>query len=339
MLHAISLAAVTWDPTIRGIAVVVVGCSVLMGSVWLVLMTNSGVRVASLLAISAFFGWMTIMGTVWWIYGIGWKGKDPSWQTIEVIRQDPAQSSLDNVQTLPNPSTLPTGFEVASASSSPEVQKEFTTVPSADDLKGLSADEAAAAKNNQDAKNRGTSLSEVASVAPAEVDQQLADKGVDLGGWKLMPTSRSGEADASASAELIKLKVDGIASTSDFKLQNRFEQGGKDRLPENPSQWDRVKRKIHNFIFFRHPPHYVVVEAQKVIPKVAKDGAAPPTPQADPNQPVLSVVMERDLGSRRLNPALVTIASLLFFIVSAYLLHARDAEAMRRRVALNPGKK
>ena len=48
--------------------------------------------------------------------------------------------------------------------------------------------------------------------------------------------------------------------------------------------------------------------------------------------------MERDLGSRRLNPALITIGSLLLFAVFATMLHYRDKEAMARRAAL-AGKK
>ena len=49
-----------------------------MGSIFLVLATNSGVRVGFLIAIAGFFGWMFLMGTVWVIYGIGLKGRDPA---------------------------------------------------------------------------------------------------------------------------------------------------------------------------------------------------------------------------------------------------------------------
>ena len=64
--------------------VVLVGSAVLMGSVWLILTTNVGSRVGTLNAVAGFFGWMAIMGFVWWIYGIGMVGEAPSWQVVEV---------------------------------------------------------------------------------------------------------------------------------------------------------------------------------------------------------------------------------------------------------------
>ena len=51
----------------------------LIGSVYLLLATNTGVRNGFLIAMAALFGWMRPWALVWWIYGIGLKGKDPSW--------------------------------------------------------------------------------------------------------------------------------------------------------------------------------------------------------------------------------------------------------------------
>jgi hypothetical protein len=45
-----------------------------------------------------------------------------------------------------------------------------------------------------------------------------------------------------------------------------------------------------------HPTHYAVVQLQEVVPQVTQPGQAPPLPKADPTKPVISVVMERDLG-------------------------------------------
>ena len=41
------IGAIAFDPTVRGILVVVVGTTVLMGSIFMILSTNSGVRVGS----------------------------------------------------------------------------------------------------------------------------------------------------------------------------------------------------------------------------------------------------------------------------------------------------
>ena len=65
------LAAITWSPGFRGILVVGVGVLVLMGSVYLLLATNTGARLGFLLALTGLMGWMTIMGLVWSMYGIG----------------------------------------------------------------------------------------------------------------------------------------------------------------------------------------------------------------------------------------------------------------------------
>jgi hypothetical protein len=76
------------------------------------------------------------------------------------------------------------------------------------------------------------------------------------------------------------------------------------------------------------------VQVQPVIDQETPEGEAPPRPIVDETQPVISIVMERDLGSRRLNPALICIGSLLLFGAFATMLHYRDKESMARRAAL-----
>ncbi|MBK5224394.1 MAG: hypothetical protein JJE52_16280 [Acidimicrobiia bacterium] len=80
----LTLAAIAWEPQIRGALAVLIGFVVLCGSVYLLLATNSGARTGLLLAIAGLFGWMSIMGAVWWVYGIGWSGQDPSWHAVEL---------------------------------------------------------------------------------------------------------------------------------------------------------------------------------------------------------------------------------------------------------------
>ncbi len=77
-----------------------------------------------------------------------------------------------------------------------------------------------------------------------------------------------------------------------------------------------------------HKPHYLIIQVQAVEPQVAVPGAAPPRPRVDPNSTPASVVMVRDLGSLRLNPAVFTIASALLFGLLVYQLHTRDKELM-----------
>jgi hypothetical protein len=68
-----------WMPELRGILTVIIAVVCLMGSVYLIVGTNMGFRLSFLVCFSAFAGWMFIMGAIWWTYGIGLKGPEPSW--------------------------------------------------------------------------------------------------------------------------------------------------------------------------------------------------------------------------------------------------------------------
>ena len=92
-LHLI--AGIGWDPEIRGALTVLVGSLVLFGSVWLILNTNLGNRLGTLIALTGFFGWMLVMGIVWWIYGIGLTGDSPTWEPKEIIYGDLGESESD----------------------------------------------------------------------------------------------------------------------------------------------------------------------------------------------------------------------------------------------------
>ena len=59
-------------------------------------------------------------------------------------------------------------------------------------------------------------------------------------------------------------------------------------------------------------------------------GTAPKRPVVDEAEPVVSVVMVRNLGNLRLLPAMVTLGSLLIFLAFCYMLHERDKVAMAR---------
>jgi hypothetical protein len=82
--------AVTWNPFLRGIIVVLIAVAVLCGSTYFLLLTNLGARLGFLVAMAGLFGWLALMSAVWVIYGIGLKGKDPTWQPVAVINQPEA---------------------------------------------------------------------------------------------------------------------------------------------------------------------------------------------------------------------------------------------------------
>ncbi|MCI3949807.1 MAG: hypothetical protein K0R11_1741 [Acidimicrobiales bacterium] len=241
---------ISWDPTIRGYLVVATGVAVLCGSVYLLLATNTGNRLGFLIAAAGLAGWMTIMGLVWWLYGIGWVGEDATWQVREVV-----------------------------VSEQPE------------DTSGAATEEAR-----------------------------------DLSDWEDLP---EGGGDAAAAAdEALTGEESTLAtfeSTQDYTLIAAKETGGKDPdslLSELPGP---------------HPHHFAVVQVRPVVDVEVPFGETPPAPEADPDAQVFTVVMERDLGTKRLVPAAFTIVSAIFFGVTANVLHRRDKAATEARARAAAG--
>ena len=77
-----SLLAIGWEPEIRGLLTVIMAVVVLCGSIYCIMATNMGSRLAFLVVLAALFGWMMLMGITWWIYGIGLRGPDPTWAEV-----------------------------------------------------------------------------------------------------------------------------------------------------------------------------------------------------------------------------------------------------------------
>lgn len=88
LMYGQLLAALSWDPQIRGALIVLVAFVILPGSVYLLLATNTGSKLGFLLAAAGLTGWMAAMGWIWVAYGIGIKGDPPSWHVEEVVSGD-----------------------------------------------------------------------------------------------------------------------------------------------------------------------------------------------------------------------------------------------------------
>jgi hypothetical protein len=102
-----SLLAINWEPQIRGIIIIIIAVGVLMGSVYLILATNLGARLGFLVSFAALAGWIFLMGTVWWTYGKGLLGPDPSWQPVraKTVLQSPV--ALNEAGVLKSPVVEP----------------------------------------------------------------------------------------------------------------------------------------------------------------------------------------------------------------------------------------
>jgi len=285
MLHL--LAGIAWDPQIRGFLAVGVGVVVLMGSVYLLLGTNLGSRLGFLVAMSAIFGWCTIMGLTWWVYGtIGMLGEAPRWEVTEVVYPGLDDAALDKAHEL-----------------------DTSELPTPDELNDLEGD---------------------------EYEEVRDDVEPTLGGWVLLPESDPSFGEAKATVDEYFLEHPDeeleLADATDYISVYSFETGGKDPLPDDPNRLDRITHKLKTtFWQVQHPPHYAIIQVQPVIPQETRPGQAPPTPEGDPDKPVVSVIMERNLGDVRFPGAMLTIFSGLMFAVTILMLHRRDLEVAQRR--------
>lgn len=107
----LALLAVNFEPQLRGIIIVAIAVGVLIGGTYLVVGTNLGARLGFVVVLAGLFGWMAIMGGIWWVYGIGLKGREPAWQPAEpttIVRSpdllDDAEILLTSIQSSGNAS-------------------------------------------------------------------------------------------------------------------------------------------------------------------------------------------------------------------------------------------
>lgn len=298
---ATTIAALGWDPEIRGILIVVASVVILLGSIYLVVATNLGARLGMLVALSGLFGWFVIMGLVWWTYGIGRVGRFPSWEVVEVNLGDTTEAEVEDVRRLPAFDDLPTGEEVLAEN--PDLAEQFAGDPE-------------------------VTLAEIAAVDPEALES------IDLGGWEVLSTAEVGEAQAEADAFLVEAGYFGEAG--EYVLLEGFVEGGKPQR-ESDSVVDRVTNKISTALTPTHPTRYAVIQVRAVVPQEVAPGEAAPRPEADLTQPVVSVVMERDIGERRVPTALFTIGSGILFIVTTNMLSKRDRDAKAAREAAEAG--
>jgi hypothetical protein len=102
----LSLLAINWEPELRGIVIVAISVGVLIGGTYLVVGTNLGARLGFLVVLAGLFGWMATMGVIWWTYGIGLKGREPTWQPAEPVTIVREASLLQGSEILEQPLEL-----------------------------------------------------------------------------------------------------------------------------------------------------------------------------------------------------------------------------------------
>jgi hypothetical protein len=249
---AMTLAGISWRPEIRGILTVAVSVVLLCGSVYLLLGTNLGSRLGFLVAFAAFWGWMVMLGIVWWMYAKGPSQSDQvraaQWEVVDVVDGDLSAATIDEAAEDPD-------------------------------------------------------LSEWDELDPANPDR--------------------GEAQAVVDEFMTQGDQARFEATTDYVTIDGFSTGGKPPR-EGDSMWDRVTWTVTDTLRLTHPTHYAVLQIRPSVEQIAVPGQPPPSPTADPTEPVINVIMVRDLGNVRVRPAATTLFSLLVFAIACNQLHRRD---------------
>jgi hypothetical protein len=209
---------------------------------------------------------------------------------------------------------------------------EVATTPEAQSLTGIDID--------AQVPNEITDPDERNAVALAYAEQ-IED---ELDGWRLLPPGdqRRGEAQATADAILVEFGV--FPTSGDFvPLEfGAFDIGGKDEIAADANALERVWHWIRTSILQPiHPQHLAAIQVQEILPQFTEPGQPPALPVPDPDAPVLTVIMERDMGGpipqliggRRFTPLMFTLFSGIVFVVLAASLHNRD----KREAAIRAG--
>ncbi|MFV0257016.1 MAG: hypothetical protein ACK5PP_01015 [Acidimicrobiales bacterium] len=321
---------VGFDPFFRGLLSVLVAIVVLGGSTYLLVATNVGTRTGFLVAMSAFFGWMFLMGIVWTIYGIGWRGDPPTWALEEINIDTPDQatdgllySTIEPVAGLAaseESSGLPEGGLANAPVDAPATLDRITDP----NIKAVAEEELASA----------AAVGDIAEPDVAQEAALVASRQYNLDGWRYLEASDPirGEAQASADAFLVEngVFVAGEYVPSQF---GAFIVDGKPILEENPTMIERVVHTVTETV--AHPSfdsEYIVIQAQAAVNQPTLPGQPPPVAEVDTEAPVVSVVMLRDRGGPfpalfsglRFRPAMFTITCGILFALLAFWLNNRD---------------
>jgi hypothetical protein len=313
------LALVSWDPEIRNILALSVGVLILVGSVALIISTNTGPRTGLLIVLACVLGWMTILGMVWWLYSGspaslgGLKGEPSHWRVLNVNIGDLSQDPVQKVSQLPAPNQQQVVAAILAAH--PELE----------------------AKVNPDhIEGKIVTIGDLVDADPALLSEYKLTPN-DLNGWNLLPTSNPQVGDAQAIADTALVPAQGQKIFSDsaaYKVLGAYDIGGKEnefKLPANATIWDRVWQNIETAAHITHPEHFIVVQVQAVVPQETPPGGKPPTPILDTTQPVISVVMIRSLGDVRFPGFMTFLTCGILFAIVCNVLHRRDKLATRNR--------
>ncbi len=322
------LANFEYSVFIRGILFPGIMFIILCGSSYLIMATNMGNRLGFLVAAAGLAGWMFLMSIVWMMYGIGLRGKDPTWKVTDVITDNKNLKISEN-RNVEKIGSLP--FQTSWCRSEADVNKDPDTIKANKMKDGV-------------AKTRAL----VAAEKKVEARFVAIRKKVKADtGWEplCVGTGQRGDGQATVDATLVKKKTDPtktpraiFAESTEYHAISAFRQGGDNHF---------FAIRKHKF-FLRHSPHWFVMQVQPYKTREIKEPVLGPLrvqqkdkdgkplfttkveilKEIDTSKPVTSVVMLRDQGSRRKPPFTLAIFSGIMFAILASVLHKRDKQVM-----------
>jgi len=267
---------------------------------------------------------MFSMGAIWWMYGIGLKGKDPSWIEKEVNFTRDDAVAVEQVNRLPRTEDLPDPAKLLAAytAKNPDVGKKILETEG----EGFTP----------------STLTKAVTVVPT-LTPKVNDQ---LNGWRILPESdsRRGDAVAASDATLVATKAFGeTTSSSDYVTKDVFFYGGKaaaepETIKGENNLLEKAWNRIATTVQVKNPPLFAAITLQKTTDVVVAPGEAPPPPVIDENAQIITVVLQRNLGNKRFIPAMFTIFNGILFAVFAWMLHNRDKRAMATRAEWTPAK-
>lgn len=295
------LAGIAFDPHIRGTLVILVAVASLIGTVWLVLATNLGSRLGFLVTLTGLLAWMALMSAIWTAYGIGLVGELPSWTVKEINTGALDEAEIEAARSVPGDDAL----------------------PDVDDLLAENPEVAA-------------SFDEGVQIRLGDIVDADPDLVGEFDDWEVVGAAELGEPQTAAEEALTGGDAALFESGGDYVVLGGFEQGGK---PERDGDGiiERAANKVTNTLRVTHPTHYAVVQVQGSLPTEVPEGSAPLPPTADPDQPVISVIMVRNLGNLRLPPFILTVVFGGLFAFCAWMLHERDRVVMADQASAGTG--
>ncbi len=310
-MHMLSfIDGIGFDPFIRGLLSVMVGVVVLIGGTYLLVATNSGARTGGLIAGSALFGWMMLMGFFWTAYGIGWRGQPPSWELVEIV-----PSNLDLAE---SPKAQDLGFALDTVTPVDGVTSDDPDVAQVEAVEFV--------RERQDEFHDWRYL---ATSDPSR-GEATSFAGEFLSEFGIYENP----------SDYLPLQFGTFNTGGKPLLDPDIDADDPDKNQWVETVTDAPKRVLHKLdtmtLHAIHTEELMVVQVQGIVEQPTLPGQAPPVATIDTEKPIYNVVMKRDrggplpwlFGGLRFTPAMFTIFNGLLFAVFCYALHIRDKHEM-----------